>query len=379
MKLHQDQIFTSRKPTILRISFHLCILLTSCTPEATYTPIDERIGALPEFVIDPIDNPTTIEKVALGRKLFWDPILSGNRDVSCATCHHPDKGYTDGIDLSIGVGGQGLAENRVGGVLVKRNAPTIINSAFNGILVDGSYDPLNTFMFWDNRSKSLETQSLEPIKSLVEMRANKYEEDVAIDSVSLRLSRIPEYVNMFNDSFGAGTVIDGDKISKAIAAFERTIIATNSRFDQYARGNNNALDAQELRGLNAFIEAKCHVCHSGPMFSDYELHDLGVPDNPKLTQPDNGIDGGFRTPTLRNLTDTGPFFHNGVFTDLTAAVNFYDDFEINDDAAASLEFEDDPDTVAAIVAFIKTLNDPDFDKTIPESVPSGLPVGGNIQ
>ncbi len=352
--------------------------LNSCSPEAEYVPIDQQVGALPQFVIAPNDNPTTAEKVELGRKLFWDPVLSGNFDMACVTCHHPNNGYTDNIDLSLGVGGRGLAQNRTGGILIKRNAPTIINTAFNGIDQAGNYDPSNTVHFWDNRSKSLEDQSLEPIKSMEEMRGDAYTADEAINVVSARLAAIPQYVELFNIAFGDDTQINGDKIGKAIAAFERTIIANNSRFDQYARGDETALNAQEIRGLNAFIEAKCTACHNGPMFSDYKLHDLGVPNNDKLPQIDNGVDGKFRTPTLRNLSSSGPFMHNGVFDNLTSAVNFYDNMEVNDDDAAQLNFEDEADTVAAIVAFIQTLNDEDFDKTIPESVPSGLPVGGNI-
>lgn len=213
----------------LKTRYFILILfyITSCNKdEGIFVPIDERIGALPEFVINPIDNPTTPEKVELGKKLFQDPVLSGNFDVSCATCHHPDKGWGDNLARSIGVGGTGLGELRTGGEIVDRNANTIINSAFNGIDVNGNYDPSNTVMFWDNRALSLEEQSLIPIKSMPEMRGNAYSEEDAISVVSQRLENIPEYVNMFNNAFGTTTIIDGDKISKAIAAYERTIITT---------------------------------------------------------------------------------------------------------------------------------------------------------
>lgn len=353
------------------------LLGVSCSPEETFILVDDRIGGLPKTVIDPIDNPRTPEKIELGRMLFWDPILSGNKDMACVTCHHPDKGYTDRIDLSLGVGGHGLAENRVGGSLIKRNAPTIINSAFNGINVDGNYDPSNTVMFWDNRMKSLEEQSLGPIKDMLEMRGNVYSEELAIDSVSARLSNIPEYVDEFNNVFGSGTVINGDKISKALAAFERTIIANNSRFDQYARGDESALTTEEIRGMQAFINANCIACHSGPMFSDYELHDLGIPNNEKIGFIDEGIDGKFRTPSLRNLSETGPYFHNGTRQTLRGAVQFYNRIERNDEDAKSLKFNGD--IVDPIVKFLQALNDSNFDKIIPDSVPSGLPVGGNIQ
>ncbi|WP_298427286.1 cytochrome c peroxidase [uncultured Kordia sp.] len=361
------------------VIFQALLLFVACSPDPIYVSIDNRIGALPETVIDPADNPRTPEKVALGRMLFWDPVLSGNNDVACVTCHHPNNDYAERLDLSIGVGGHGLSFNRSGDILVKRNAPTILNTAFNGIDEGYLYDPANTVMFWDNRSKSLEEQSLEPIKSMEEMRGNVYTADVAIAVVSSRLNAIPEYVTMFNNVFGEGTVIDGDKIGKAIAAFERTLIANNSRFDQYVEGDETALNAQELRGMNAFVSANCVACHNGPMFSDYELHDLGVPNNSKLEQIDEGVNGKFRTASLRNLPKTGPYMHNGVFKTLTDVVNFYDNFERNDADAQQIDFDNNPDTVAAIVAFLKALSDSEFDKTIPESVPSGLPVGGNIE
>jgi cytochrome c peroxidase len=357
----------------------LITIVISCTPDEgvlvpiTIEELDELIGVLPDQVIDPIDNPTTPDKVDLGKKLFWDPVLSGNFDVACATCHHPDKGWGDNLNRSIGVGGIGLGENRIGGIAVKRNAHTIINSAFNGIDVNGNYNPSNTVMFWDNRVMSLEEQSLVPIKSMEEMRGNIYSEEDAITIVSQRLIDIPEYVVLFNNAFGDNTIIDGDKISKAIAAYERTLIANNSRFDQYYSGDNNALSDIELQGLSAFIAMNCTACHGGPMFSDYELHDLGTPND---GVNDNGVNGQFRTPTLRNLSLTGPYFHNGTFTTLEEAVNFYDDFEQNDADAQSLNFDDDQ--VGAVVAFLRTLNDDNFDRTIPENVPSGLSVGGNI-
>jgi cytochrome c peroxidase len=376
MKSQQNNRIFSFK-NILIISVFIQSIFISCSPDPEYIPLDMQVGALPETIIAPANNPQSPEKEELGKMLFWDPILSGNKDVSCATCHHPKKGYTDQIDLSLGINGHGLAQNRTGGLLIDRNAPTILNTAFNGITETGDYDPLNTVMFWDNRASSLEEQSLMPIQDMKEMRGDVYTKENAIDSVSARLASIPAYVTMFNNAFGEGTVINGDKISKAIAAFERTLIAPNSRFDQYARGDSNALTIEEIRGLNAFNEANCAACHSGPMFTDFQLHDIGVPHNEKLAEIDNGVDGKFRTPTLRNLPDTGPFMHNGEFTTLRDAVGFYNRFERNDEDAEQVNF--DGDLIDPLVAFIRTLNDPNFDKSIPENVPSGLPVGGNIQ
>jgi len=343
--------------------------------------IDENlIGSLPLTVQDPLDNPSSAEKVALGRMLFWDPILSGNRDIACVTCHHPDNGYAEQLDLSIGVGGIGLSTTRSLGTQVKRNAPTIINTAFNGINVNGDYDPADTFMFWDNRSHSLEDQAIHVLKSAEEMRGDVFSEEDVVQEMALRLEAIPEYVEMFTSAFGDSS-INGDRVTKAIASFERSIIANNSRFDRYARGEESALTITEVRGLNAFIESGCNACHSGPMFSDYQLHQLPVPDNDKLTSldiNDTGIEGKFRTPTLRNLEFTAPYMHNGTKSDLASAISFYKgiDNPANDPDLANLKLKGDD--IDAINAFLLTLSDESFDKTIPESVPSGLNPGGDI-
>ena len=144
----------------------------------------------------------------MGKKLFWDPVLSGNFDIACATCHHPDNGWGDNLERSIGVGGLGLGQHRKNGVKIMRNAPTIINTAFNGVDVNGIYDPSNTVMFWDNTASSLEQQSLQPIKSMDEMRGDAYLKEDAIAIVSQRLQNIPEYQSLFNSAFGTNTIID---------------------------------------------------------------------------------------------------------------------------------------------------------------------------
>ena len=371
-----------KKNRVISVYISVLVVLVTfvmCSPEAENLTVSNKFGSLPRSVKEPYNNLASLEKVELGRLLFWDPILSGNKDVACVTCHHPNHGYAEQLDLSLGVGAKGLSENRKGGVLVLRNAPTVLNTAFNGIDAHGFYDPLNTFMFWDNRMKSLEQQALGPIHSAEEMRGEAYLREDVIDSVTARLRKIPEYVNRFKIVFG-DELINGDRMAKAIAAFERSLIANNSRFDQYARGDENALSVIEVRGMNEFIKAKCNVCHSGPMFSDFELHNLSVPHNSKLQLPDLGVGGKFRTPTLRNLSFTGPYMHNGVFSTLEETVKFYNEVDKSkDEKLSQLNFNNNEDNVKAIVAFIKSLNDPNFDKTIPETVPSGLPPGGNIK
>lgn len=349
--------------------------------------IDE-VSALPLTVNYPNDNQPSTAKEELGRLLFWDPVLSGTMEVSCATCHHPDFAYADGRERSIGVGGNGLGPARTGGTLIDRNSPTIINTAYNGINQNNNYNPNQAPMFWDNRSQGLEEQSLEPILSAVEMRGNDIAEDDILDVVIGRLEDIPEYVSLFDEVFGNGQITD-DRIADAISTFERSILSNNSRFDQYMRGNTAALSQQELNGLEDFINVGCADCHSGAMFSDFDLHTLSVPNNGINDMGANG-NYNFRTPTLRNIALTAPYMHNGVFDSLDDVLEFYDDISrgngnsqnnnVNDNQIANdaRNLNLNNNQIDDIVSFLNTLTDEDFDKIIPTSVPSNLPVGGGI-
>lgn len=356
---------------------------------------------------DPEDPNTGIEDQAsmeeLGRLLFWDPILSGSMKVSCATCHHPDFGYADGRDLSIGIEAEGLGPNRrhlsaerLG--FVKRNAPTIINTAFNGMDEDGHFDPADAPMFWDNRASSLEEQALGPIQSFEEMRGHAFAESVAVETIVGRLAENEEYRTLFTQAFGLTDAINSTTLSRAIAAFERSVVATNSPFDQFRAGNRDAMTPQQISGMQRFNQIGCNNCHSGPMFSDFQLHTLGLEDNPQLDESDTGANGtyAFRTPTLRNLNETGPYFHNGIGRDLQQTIRFYitarnfarngnggpglnpnvSSNQIDDEVRRLNNFNNDD--IQDIIAFIRALDDPDFDREIPGSVPSGLAVGGDI-
>ena len=343
-----------------------------------------------------VDNATvSTETIALGKALFWDPILSGKRDVACATCHHPANGYADNLDLSIGVNAVGLGRNRHflspnTFAFVKRNAQTILNTAFNGMDANGNVNPATAPMFWDSRVRSLETQSIEPIKTLEEMRGNAYSEVVAIDSVVARLKRIPQYQQLFQSAFGNAQSITAANMGVAIASFERTLVANNSRVDRYRAGERTALTAQEINGMNAFQTVGCANCHSGNMFSDFQLHVLSVPDNTKNAQSDAGANNtyAFRTPSLRNLRVTAPYMHSGVFQTLNDVLGFYNRIAGGNSQNRNVNNRQiDPrirnlrigNNQAAIVAFINALSDDNFDKTVPTSVPSRLSVGGNIR
>lgn len=402
MKVNQIAIITT-----------FLLVFASCQKDDNSNTSDNNIVDINQ--IDPNDNNGVINNnsmITLGRLLFWDPILSGEKDVACATCHHPDFGYSDGRQLPIGVGGVGLGPARVDGTnndigLVGRNSPTIINTNFNGISANGNFDPATAPMFWDNRTLSLEAQALGPLLSFEEMRGHAFGEAVALDSIVNRLQNIGQYNTLFTDAFGTNNSITSTNIGAAIAAFERTIIATDSPFDQFQAGNQNALTQAQIRGMDRFQEIGCNDCHSGPMFSDFELHVVGVPDNNMLADSDSGANGtyAFRTPTLRNLNETGPYFHNGVGGNLQQTIQFYitarnfarginggggpgggngglnvnpniDRNDIDDEVQNLQNFNNND--IQDIIAFIQALDDPGFDRTIPGTVPSGLNPGGNI-
>jgi len=377
------------------------------------TSAQTRLAALPVSAPAPADNPTTPARVALGRLLFWDPVLSGPQDVACATCHHPALGYADAQDLSIGVNGAGLGSDRAFAPghparPVKRNSQSVVNAAFNGLTASSRAVPAEAPMFWDLRARSLEAQALEPLKASEEMRGSAYDEPHAVENVVARLNGIPEYRRLFAAAFGGTQPVTAQNLGRAIAAFERTLIAANSPFDRYMRGETGALTAEQVEGMERFQSVGCVNCHSGPMFSDFKPHVLSVPDNRKLTESDSGVNQSyaFRTPSLRNLNSTAPYMHNGVFRSLPDVIDFYRRIsggrgrrggpdgrggfggparganpnvarEQLDPLLRQLNLRGGGQR--EIVEFLRALDDPGFDRTIPPRVPSGLPVGGRIQ
>ena len=367
------------------------------------TIAQSKFAALPQVAPAPPDNPTTPDRVALGRMLFWDPILSGNKDVACATCHHPDFGYADGRDLSIGTNGVGIGASRTFADghtprLVKRNSQTILNTAFNGLGADGP-GAAGAPMFWDLRVRTLEAQAMEPLKALEEMRGDGSSQDQAVAAVVSRLRTIPEYRSLFARAFGGNDPVSEINLGRALASFQRTLVAANSPFDRYMRGDTAAMTDEQRRGLERFQSIGCVNCHSGPMFSDFTAHVLGVPDNRKLSGSDTGVDKtyAFRTPSLRNLSATAPYMHNGVFTTLDAVIDFYQRISRGRGGRGGGRGQGLNPQVGRhqidplvrqlnmggrgqrdLLAFLRALDDPNFDRTVPARVPSGLSVGGRI-
>jgi cytochrome c peroxidase len=332
--------------------------------ELTPDPRD-TIGALPSSVPAPADNPTRPETVELGRLLFWDPILSGDRDVACATCHHPDFAYSDGLAVSIGVGGQRAL----------RNAPTVLATGWNGLTVDGAVAPELSPMFWDRRVTSLETQVLGPITSAVEMRGTTFTEAEILDEVVARLASIPEYAAKFQAAFG-DEGITAIALARALAAFERTLVPIDSSFDRYLAGDDSAMTAVQIRGLRGFLDGGCARCHSGPMLSDFKLHRLPVPSRPGDPVDLGDGAGRFRTPSLRMVSATGPYMHNGILANLDEILDFYHNVEVTDPLLGG-DVEFPLGGTEDLRAFFAALSDGTFDRTVPERVPSGLPPGGS--
>lgn len=251
----------------------------------------------------PAENPVTDAKVALGKTLYFDKRLSRDGTVSCATCHDPRKGWTDQSPVSTGIKGQ------KGG----RSAPTVLNAAYMDL------------QFWDGRAKSLEEQAKGPIQNPIEMGFTHAE-------AAARLAGIKGYAPLFKAAFGDESV-DIDRVAKAIATFERTVLTGDSPYDRWQAGDKTAMSAAAVRGHELFADEKktaCAFCHSGFNFSDSDFHNLGVGMDAK--KPDLGRSeitkdakdaGGFKTPTLRNLRDTAPYMHDGSEKTLRAVVEFY--------------------------------------------------------
>ena len=337
----------------------LCALGACASPLAPAT--EDALHALPDAPPEPAHNATTTAKRELGRLLFWDPILSGDRDTSCASCHDPAFGYGDGRARAVGTGG----------AVVARNTPTVLNTAWNGRRGRTQPRAEDAPMFWDNRARSLETQALGPLHAEHEMRGSLAEEAVGPE-LARRVAAIPAYTAGFEAAFGTPEVTEA-RIAAAIAAFERGLSSGRSAFDRYLRGDDGALSLSQKRGLVGFYNAGCGACHGGPMLSDFRLHDLGAGADPE----DRGDGRGrFRTPSLRNVLRTAPYMHDGSLSTLDAVFDFYAqidtarDEDLAGNAAVAGSARDD------MRAFFASLNDDDFDARVPPSVPSGLPVGG---
>jgi cytochrome c peroxidase len=252
----------------------------------------------------PDNNPMSQAKIDLGRKLYFDARLSKDGTISCATCHAPEKGFSDGRPTSLGIGSQTGA----------RNAPTVMNRLFS------------KEQFWDGRAADLETQALGPVQNPIEMGHT-------LEGMISNVGKIQGYDAEFQTAFGSPG-INADRVGMAIATYERTVLAGNSPYDRYQAGETTALTQSAVRGMNLFNDAQkanCVTCHAGFNFTDESYHNIGVgmdkpnPDWGRFSVTKNDFDkGAFKTPTLRNVTQSSPYMHDGSDATLLDVVKFYD-------------------------------------------------------
>ena len=292
---------------------------------------------------EPADNRSTPARVALGKALFFDPRLSGSDWISCATCHNPAMGWSDGLPTAIGDGMKRL----------KRATPTILNAAYSPLLM------------WDGRAPDLEAQALGPIAADVEMNQD-------LPGLVKKLSAVSGYVEMFDKAY-PGEGISGKTIGKAIAAYERTILSTESPFDRWRRGDARAVSASAKRGFDVFEgKANCAACHQGFNFTDNGFHNIGLKgatdagryELRKLPR----LRGAMKTPTLRDVALTAPYMHNGMYRTLEEVVEHYDR---GGDVKDNLDPEVKPLNLTAqeradLVAFMRSLTGSPMKVTLPQ-------------
>lgn len=308
------------------------------------------------------------QQIDLGRYLFFDPLLSADKTVSCASCHHPDLGFADARPRSRGIGG----------FEVNRAAPSLWNVAF-----------LDSF-FWDGRARSLEEQMQGPLYDAGEMGSSPGE-------LLAKLGASSEYGRLFREAFpGSEGPPTLEMVYTSIAAFQSTLVSLNSRYDQYAHGHHDALTDDEKAGMNVFrsFVARCAECHTPPLFTNRQIAVIGVRDPDGVpfdagaedVTGNAGLRGGFKVPSLRNVAKTAPYMHSGAFAELRDAAEFYTLGRGHALPEAERQrmtvhwhiWEPDlsDDELDRLVDFLQTLTDESFKPQIPDAVPSGLaPIG----
>lgn len=334
-----------------------------------------RPGIQHTGLVQPIPAATVDPKIAdLGRLLFFDPLLSESKQTSCAHCHEPNRGWSDGRETAQGFGAKGLGRNRRGGVALPRGTPGLWNVSFQQRL------------FWDGRATNLEDQAEGPLFHEDEMRMTP-----ARLNARLQQSR---YAPLFRDAFGrTGRRISAALVQRALAEFQRTLISFNSPYDRYALGDRGALNPQELHGFNVFRSfiTRCAECHVPPLFTNQQDAIIGAPEAKGLPF-DPGIEGltgskhmrgAFRIPIIRNVARTGPYMHSGGLASLEDVVEFYDrgGGRALSNPQGPLEIHWHVRRIGlssqeklALVAFLRSLTDESAMPRIPRELPSGLPV-----
>ncbi|NOZ54801.1 MAG: tryptophan tryptophylquinone biosynthesis enzyme MauG [Gammaproteobacteria bacterium] len=289
MKLNRDSFR-------LRNLFFVIVVFWSSSLCANESKLEYR---RPANITVPSDNQLSQERIDLGKLLFFEPRLSGSNKISCASCHKPEKGWSDGLPTAV---------NESMTVLT-RATPTLFNVAYQ------------RHYMWDGQFRHLEQQALVPIASPLEMNQN-------LDKLVSELGEIPAYSRMFaiaypNEGLTVAT------IAKALASFERTVVVTDAPFDRWVNGDEQAISESAKRGFALFVgKANCAACHHGFNFTDDGFHNIGLTGGDDLGRfmqvPISTLRGAFKTPTLRGITHTAPYMHNGIYNSLEAVIEHYD-------------------------------------------------------
>lgn len=254
---------------------------------------------MPDKVPAPKNNRWNEARNDLGKMLYFDPRLSGNGTISCATCHNPMLGWSDGLKKGVGIHGSKLG----------RASPVVTNTAFNYI------------QMWDGRKKDLEDQATGPMDTPAEMHTD------FVATIKF-LKNSEGYAKAFNKAY-PGEGINRDTIARAIASFERTVVSDNSAFDQWVRGNRKAMSRQQIRGFKLFIDpakGNCEICHSAPNFVDDGFHNIGIKGDDIGRYAHSKVSilkGAFKTPTLRDIELSAPYFHDGSAETLLDVMQHY--------------------------------------------------------
>ncbi|MEA3228111.1 MAG: cytochrome c peroxidase [Campylobacterota bacterium] len=311
----------------------------------------------PSEVPQPADNKLTPERIELGKLLYFDVRLSSSEKISCATCHHPKQGWTDLVPVAKAVGHEG----RTG----PRNSPVVLNTAYQNR------------QFWDGRVKTLEQQALGPIEADVEM-------NMPLEVLIPKLNKIKGYQELFKVAYPKSNgVITNEYLAKAIASFERTVVSTIAPFDKYAMGDKKAISQKAKDGFELFKgKGNCTLCHDGFNFSDGSFHNIGLNDG-ELKGKELGRYnvknrdawyGAMKTPTLRDITKSAPYMHDGSVKTLTEATHVCGNggrysHNVRNKTTFMVDNKLTKTDISKITSFLKSLEGPDMKLTIPTKFP----------
>jgi cytochrome c peroxidase len=333
------------------------VILASLMTSSLSASSDMKKWLRPSEVPQPKDNKITPDRVELGKFLYFDTRLSTSGKISCATCHHPKHGWTDEIPTSKAVGHEG----RVG----PRNSPVVLNTAYQNR------------QFWDGRVRTLEQQALGPIEADVEM-------NMSLDVLIPKLNKIKGYQKLFKKAYPKSDgKITKEYLAKAIASFERTVVSTQAPFDRYAKGDKKAISKKAIAGFKLFSgKAKCIDCHDGFNFSDGSFHNIGLNDGELsgkelgryLVKRRGAWYGVMKTPTLRDITKSYPYMHDGSVKTLEEATAICAgggryEHNVKNKSLSIVDRHLNKAEIDQIVAFMKTLSGPDMKLEIPTKFP----------